>query len=243
MSQETGFRGASFPPTRWSLLAAGPDRESGERRAAWEHLARRYLRPVAAYVRARGARDDEEARETAQDFFLWMLERSFLDKADPTRGRFRGFVKRSLVNFLHDRERRRRTVKRGGEHVTLSLSDADDEHDALPVDPGRTPEQVLDDLWRQELLARAADALERELASRGKEVVFAVFRDWYLQPEDGVDHATLAERHGLSRTDVGNHLALAKERYRAQLRRAVLETVHGDDDLRAELAWLFEERA
>jgi hypothetical protein len=40
--------------------------------------------------------------------------------------------------------------------------------------------------------------------------------------------------------DVSNHLALAKNRYRAHLRSAVLETVGGDEELRAELAWLLE---
>ena len=40
---------------------------------------------------------------------------------------------------------------------------------------------------------------------------------------------------------VSNALAYAKKRYRAHLRQAVVETVHNDDELRAELAWLFEE--
>ena len=51
----------------------------------------------------------------------------------------------------------------------------------------------------------------------------------------------MAERHGISKVDVSNALAYAKRRYRAQLRAAVQETVQSDGDLRAELAWLFDE--
>jgi len=230
----------AFPTTRWSRLLADPAAGSRASREAFETLARRYWRPIAAYVRAKFARTDDDARDATQDFFLWMMESGFLAKADPARGSFRGFVKRSLSNFLHDLERRRRTDKRGGDRQFLSLeshgSEAGVPH--LP-DPGKTPEELLDDLWREELLAGAADALEAELRGKGKGVVFDVFRDRFLlDGEPG--YAELAEKHGLTKVSVSNHLTLAKNRYRAHLRTAVLETVGSDEELRAELAWLFE---
>ena len=130
------------------------------------------------------------AREETQAFFVWMLERGFLERADPARGRFRGFIKKSLANFLHDRERGRRTVKRGGTHEVLALPEGD-EAGALPDPAGRPPEAVLDELWRRELLAHAADALERELREQGKARVFAVFHDYFLGEED-LDYAAVA---------------------------------------------------
>jgi RNA polymerase sigma-70 factor (ECF subfamily) len=227
----------AFPTTRWSSLLADPAAGSTAGREAFETLARRYWRPIVAYVRAKSAKTDEDARDAAQEFFLWMIESGFLAKADPARGSFRGFVKRSLSNFLHDLERHRRTEKRGGGKIVLPL-DADRAVPHLP-DPGKTPEELLDDLWREELLARATDALEAELQEKNKDVVFAVFRDYFLSDEE-VDYATVAERHGLTKVDVSNHLSLAKNRYRAHLRTAVLETVRSDEELRAELAWLFD---
>jgi len=227
---------SAFPSTRWSRLLADPTAGSSDGREALEELARRYWRPIAAYARARCARNDDEAREAAQEFFLWMLATGFLARADPARGSFRGFVKRSLANFLHDRERRRRSQKRGGDRRLVPLED----EDGIPrlADPGATPEEHLDAHWRAELLARATDALEAELAAKGKHVVFAVFRDFFLADEE-CDYAALAARHGITKVDVSNHLSLAKRRYRAHLRAAVLETVGSDEDLRAELAWLF----
>ncbi len=241
MSQDTGAAGhRAFPSTHWSCLLSRDESGGEASREALERLAGSYFRPVAAYVRARWARDDDEAREATQEFFVWLLEGDLLARADPARGRFRGFVKRCLANFLRDRERARRAVKRGGEHRFVPL-DGDEPLD-LPDPSGRTPDEVLDDLWRRELFARAAAETERELVEAGREVVFAVFRDYFLAGDD-LDHAAVAARHGLSRTDVSNHLARAKQRYRAHLRAAVLETVGGDEDLRAELAWLLGDDA
>lgn len=245
MGQDTDFGGAqAFPTTRWTLLA-GRDAGSEASRAAFEELARRYWRPIAAYVRARWERTDDGAREATQDFFLWMLERGFLDRADPGRGSFRGFVKRSLAHFLQDRARRSAALKRGGGARPASLTGVGDGGEPAdePADPGQPgPEAALDAAWRSELLAQAADALEAELAARGRPAVFAVFRDYYLEDEE-LDYAALAERHGISTVDVSNHLMHAKRRYRALLRSTVLETVGSDEELRAELAWLFAERA
>lgn len=243
MSQGTDFRAASFPTTRWSRLLADPAADSAAARQAFETLARRYWRPIAAYIRTRWAKSDEDARDAAQEFFLWMLDRGFLAHADPARGRFRGFLKTSLGNFLHDLERKRRTVKRGGNRRVLSLANDQGNADApldLPDPAGRSPQALLDDLWRKELLAQAVDSLEAELRDRGKGVTFEVFRDYFLADSDP-DYATVAKRYRITTVDVSNHLSYAKKRYRAHLRLAVLETVQNDDDLRAELAWLFEE--
>lgn len=233
-----GLRGARFPSTCWTDLLAGSATSEARARQAFETLSRRYLRPVAAYVRSRFAKSDEDAFDRAQDFFLWMLESGFLARAERGRGSFRGFVKRTLANFLHDSERRARTWKRGGTRRFVPL-----EGDGAPLelpDGGATPEDVLDRSWRRTLLTQAADALEAELAAKQKQRTFDVFRDYFLGEED-LDYAAVAARHGITTTDVSNALAFAKKRYRAHLKNAVADTVDGDDDLRAELSWLFEE--
>lgn len=238
---EADLRGRhAFPSTRWSQLAVGPDGGSVAGRRALETLARRYWLPIAAYVRVRFARSDDEAREATQAFFLWAIERGLLARLDPERGSFRGFVKRALANFLHDRARERRSEKRGGGRVALALDDGEGGLRPIPDPRGRGAEELLDDLWREALLAQAAEELEAELRAAGKELVFRVFRDYYLGEEE-LDYATVAARHGVTTVDVSNWLQLAKKRYRARLRAAVLETVQGDDELRAELAWLLAE--
>ncbi len=241
MSGDVDVRGSqAFPSTCWSRLIADPDGDSAAVREAFETLARRYATPIAAYVRTRWAKTDDDARDAAQEFFLWMLESGFLARADPARGRFRGFLKRSLANFVHDLERKRRTAKRGGTNRVLSLDAGPQDVPLNLPDPAeRSPDMMLDDLWRKELLAQATESLAVELRRRGKAVTFDVFRDYYLS-EDDLEYAVVARRYGISTTDVSNQLSYAKKRYRAHLRAAVLETVQGDDELRAEMAWLFE---
>ena len=222
-------RRPAFPSTRWSRILA----PTGERDL--DALARAYWRPMRAYLAAcvRGAPD--EADDLAQEAFAWMLSSGLLDKADPARGRFRGFLKKALANFATEQWRKSTAHKRGGAITTTSL-----DHAREPIDlAGRKPDQVLDDEWRRALLERARDELQRELESNGRALHWLVFRDWFLTGGEQPDQATLAARHGISRTDVSNWLDHGKRRSRALLRAAVADTVASEDELQQELHWLF----
>src|SRR5947209_7892091 len=105
-------RGRDFPSTCWSRLLDGfgsPDR-SASRRAA-EELARNYWKPIYAYVRSAWSKSIEDAKDLTQGFFVWMMESDFLSRADPGRGRFRGFLKVALKHFLGMDERARGALK------------------------------------------------------------------------------------------------------------------------------------
>ena len=232
----------SFPSTYWSRIAVSSRADEASAAEALEVLARRYSRPIAAFIRRRFAKTDEDATDAAQEFFVWMMQSEFLKRADPERGSFRGFIKKSLTNFLHDLERKKRTWKRGGNEHVVSLESDAESGDPLEVPDTRAsgPEEALDESWRRELLAQAESSLEAEFLAKGKQQTYTVFREYFLGDEE-LDYATLAERHGLSKVDISNALANAKRRYRAHLRDAVRGTVRNDEDLRAELSWLFEE--
>jgi RNA polymerase sigma-70 factor (ECF subfamily) len=221
-----------FPSTCWSRMEADAP-------AALEVLAQRYWRPIHAYLRCALRRSDADARDLAQDFFVWMIETSFVHKADPSRGRFRAFLKTALRRYVGDQDARARARKRGGGRRFVPLASDDPTTTALELPSGdRTPDQVLDDAWRAEVIAQALARTESELAARGQERVFAVFRDYFLDPADGVDYAAIAARHGITTTDVSNWLQRAKATYRAHLRALIADTVHGGRDLDDELAWL-----
>lgn len=221
-------RRPAFPSTRWSrILAPAGDRDL-------DALARAYWRPMQAWLAARARCSEDDANDLAQEAFTWLLTSGLLDKADPARGRFRGFLKTALANFANEQLRKNRAQKRGGGATMTSLEDAGE-----PVDPmGRTPDQVLDDEWRRELLVTAQSRLQQELEGNGRAHHWAVFRDWFLVGDDG-DHATMAVRHGITRTDVSNWLDHGKRRFRAILRELVADTVGNEADLQDELRWLF----
>lgn len=219
---------SAFPETRWSRILGGGDRRD------LEQLAQAYWRPVRAWLGARLRVDADAAADLAQDAFAWLLETRFLDRADPTRGRFRAFLKTALANFAIARFRHQQADKRGGavQHHPLTAA----EHHADPGAP--TPDEALDRAWRRELLERARDALQQELEGSGRAVHFDLFRDWFLLDER-TDHKTLAARYGISTTDVSNWLDHGKRRYRAILRQLVRDTVDDEEALAEELHWLF----
>jgi RNA polymerase sigma-70 factor (ECF subfamily) len=225
----------AFPSTRWSRILAGG---GAERRPDWEALAAAYLRPIREWLRCR-LRDADEAAEAAQEFFVWMMETDLPARADPARGRFRAFLKAALRNFVVDRERRRRSLKRGGGVETAPLEAGGPEPAAGA--PEANPDAALDAAWRAALVERALADLDRELRAAGKEAHLRVFREYYVDGDADVDHAAVAARHGIRLTDVSNHLRAAKARFRAILRREILATVGGPEELDEELRWIFEE--
>ena len=94
---------AGFASTQWGMLlaAAGGAESSGDARAAWEQLYRSYGRPVYTFIRRRG-RSRPAAQDLTQDFFVHLVEKGALRRADPTRGRFRTFLLGVLEYFLVD---------------------------------------------------------------------------------------------------------------------------------------------
>lgn len=230
---------APFPETRWSLVLAGGAGDG--RAAALEALARSYWRPVYGFVRARRRASHEDALDATQEFFLWMVSSEFLARADPARGRFRAFVKVALERFLVDLHRALRADKRGGGARFVPLDAGERGAPELADVGGKSPEEILDDLWRSELLERALARLEERLDAEGRAQQFAVFKDHFVDGDadtpQGYD--ALAERHGVSRVDVSNWLTRTRARFREEVRRAVLETVGDATDLGEELRWLF----
>jgi RNA polymerase sigma-70 factor (ECF subfamily) len=202
-------------------------------------LARRYQGPAEVYLRAALGLSRERAHELFQEFFAWMLASGFLAKAEPARGRFRAFLKLALRRFATDELRKAAAEKRGGGRTALAL----DEPDAPEVADARAPEPevALDDAWRAALVAEAFARTRAELERTGRAVHFALFHDHYLASGPEPDYRALAARHGVTTTDVSNHLQRAKRVFREALRALVLDTVATPEDLGEELAWVVRE--
>ena len=111
MSGRNGHKGEGEPrefvTTRWSLIFSAAHVGSEEQRVrdALAELCRTYWRPIFSFVRGRGY-SIQDAQDLTQDFFVYLLEKSALGRADPQRGRFRSFLLGTLDHFLaHAAER------------------------------------------------------------------------------------------------------------------------------------------
>jgi RNA polymerase sigma-70 factor (ECF subfamily) len=242
-SEERGTaRFETFPSTCWTRLRS---REDGGAQAL-RTLAEPYWPAVVVWLRRSSPRAEEEAWDLAQGFFLWVLETDFLAKADPERGRFRAFLKTALRHWSLTREREQATARRGGGVRFVPL--VSQEGEALDLaDPGADPDAALDATWRATMVEAALERMRKRLEEGGHGLRYAIFHAYHVEGlgvrSGGIDYEALAARHGISRVDVSNHLARAKETFRDELRALVHETVGSDEELRAELDWLLGDRS
>ena len=134
--------------TLWSVVCKAHQGPQDAVAAAQRQLIERYGGAIRRYLGG-ALRDPDAADELFQEFALRFVRGDFR-RADPARGRFRDFLKTSLFHLIVDHQKRRR--------VRLANLPSDTPDPAAPsVDP--CDDRTFVQSWRDELLARAWDAL------------------------------------------------------------------------------------
>jgi RNA polymerase sigma factor (sigma-70 family) len=232
--------GRAFPATRLSLLVAAKSGDADERRRAFDVLVASYWKPVYKYLRLRWHASPEDAEDLTQGFFARAFEKSFFDRFDPARARFRTFLRTCLDAHAGNARTAARRLKRGGAVRTLSLdfASAEGELRLQPAAPDDM-EEYFHREWVRSLFGLAVDALRRQAARRGRSVAFEVFRRYDLEDADadGATRPTYAEvgrALGLPATQVTNHLSAMRREFRGLVLDALREQCASDDEFRAE---------
>ena len=150
----------------------------------WRSSTALYCYPVYAFIRRRG-HGRQDAQDLTQDFFVHLLEKGTLGRADPQRGRFRSFLLGALDYFLAHAAERARAGKRGGgcQWVFLDNDDAEDPYQ-LAAPEGMTAEKVFDARWAATLVEATFARLRGELQSEGKGHLFESLQGFLLGRED-----------------------------------------------------------
>ncbi len=227
-----------FATTHWSVVLAAAEGEKPEAAAALEQLCRTYWYPSYAYLRRRG-RSPEEAQDLTQDFFVHFLARKSFSLADPTRGRFRSFLLKSLQHFLTDEWRRAHRSKRGGGAFNLPLDTVDAEAwYAEELTDSTTPEQAYEERWAITLLEHVLDGMRQDYAGAGKQRLFEALQDFLWDPEGSASYPALAK--ALEMTEGALRVAVhrLREGYRERLRAEVAHTVNDPAEIDGELRYL-----
>ena len=121
-------------------------------------------------VRRRGACSPEDAADLTQGYLVQLLEKGFLGRVSPERGKFRSFLFVSVKHFLSNERDRARALKRGGGRAPCTL-DAEAAEGRYRIEPADelTPEKLFERRWATTVLERAMERMRAETADTGFE--------------------------------------------------------------------------
>ncbi|MGC4017761.1 MAG: sigma-70 family RNA polymerase sigma factor [Luteolibacter sp.] len=200
----------SFQSTRWTLVRRTRG-SSEEAKAALSELCAIYYEPVFAFV-TRWTGGGADARDLVHGFFEDVLAREVIgETADPSRGRFRGYLLGAVKHFLMKHRSREQAAKRGGGVMPVSLEDSE---------PGAwedaAAELAFDRDWASSLIGRAVENLRAEMSESGKSKQFETLKPWL----DGGSPGSL-EAAGLELGMNANALNVAIHRFRQRFLKLV----------------------
>ena len=233
---------AAFVTTHWTrVLEARGD--SPEAQAALGDLCAAYYAPVLAFLR-RSGRDEDGARDLAQEFFARLLTRRGLDTVEPGRGRFRSFLLGAVKHFLADQHDRAHAAKRGGGHepVPLDARPASDTTTTLQIpDPAAAvPDTFFDRQWALTILDRALAALAAEHDAADKANHFETLKPWLTGDSENLSQADAARRLDMNEGAVKVAIHRLRKSFRELVKAEIAQTVGNGADVQTELSYLLE---
>lgn len=228
-----------FPTTHWSRLISAGDPNSPKARESLAEFCQDYWYPIYAFIRRRG-HDPEKALDLTQDFFARILEKEVLSQADPTRGRFRSFLRTVCAHFLSNRRDWEVAKKRGGGQPIVALhSDQAERQFAQELADHLTPERIFDRTWAMTLLQRVLDRLGRECRESGKNHQFEALRGFLVGDEATANYNEVAAQLGISPGAARVVVHRLRQRYAVLLREAIAATVADPSQVEDEIRDLF----
>ena len=229
----------TFVTTRWSLVLGVKDPTSeADAQEALAKLCSTYWYPLYAFTRRSGYCVDD-AKDLIQGFFVYLLEKGIVARADRELGRFRTFLLACLRNHLKKQVERASAQKRGGGMREISWDEIGAEEKYLyePLHE-QTPERIFEQRWATTLLENTLDLLRADLVRRGKGDLFDHLKGhiWGLKEERSC--AEVADHFKLSEGVIKVTVHRMRQRYRDLLRAEVADTVADPSDVDDELRHL-----
>lgn len=234
-----------FPVTRLSVVARTRSSDADVRRVALDTIIEAYWKPVYKYLRMKWSLAPDDAADLTQDFFTTALEKEVVEKYDPTRARFRTYLRMCLDGFASNAKKAERRLKRGGGVTLVPLDFETAEGEIASREPAVAAD--VDELfyreWVRALLERSMADLKRGAEESGRAVMFDVFARYDLIDDDArPTYAELGRQLGLSAATVTNHLAAMRRQFRTILLDRLRELTASEEEWEAEAAKLLAGR-
>jgi RNA polymerase sigma factor (sigma-70 family) len=232
---------AGFPPTRHSVIERIRDTDPDARREAFGDLIEGYWKPVYKHLRITWSADAEDARDLTQAFFADAFQKSWLERYEPDKARFRTFVRVCVDRFVMNVRQSAARLKRGGGVTTVPLDFDGAEREIVAFGRSSAPEP--DELFHQEFVRALFDKTVQELRADyeadGRAAHFILFERYDLAPVEGVSYAQLARELDLTTTQVTNALAQVRRRFRERALATLRGLCGSDREYRREARELF----
>ena len=237
-----GAQAGQFRTTNWSVVLLSAQSQLPGSQSALADLCRLYWYPLYAFVRRRGY-SAQDSEDLTQGFFLSLLERKSLRKADPEKGKFRSFLLASLKNYLIDAFDRTNSVKRGGhiEFVGLDLESGEQRYLGETAGP-LNAESAFDARWAMTLLTYVMDRLREEYVGQGKVAMFNTLQP-FLDPANRNELPSYEDVAKKLQTSLGGAKTLIhrfRKRHGEILREEVSRTVSDPETVDEEIHALCE---
>jgi DNA-directed RNA polymerase specialized sigma24 family protein len=240
---DMGGTAEHFLTTHWSLIE-GIQRQQDPERAMIGLLLKRYWKPVYCYLRRTGC-DNEQAKDLTQGFFHEVvLSRHLIERADPSKGRFRAFLLHALKQYVLDMRRRQSSQTNIPPQKLVSLEMAN-----LPVLPQTVsqwgPDECFTYAWKSAILDQTLAAVREDCLHANQETHWLVFRDHLLRPTlEGREPPPLKElcrRYSLASEKAASNMVITvKRRFQRVLRKHLRSTVSSDAEADEELRDILE---
>ena len=239
MSSETSASEAPkvFPHTRWSLVLAATRKEAPESAAALEAICRAYWQPLYNYVRRCG-QSAHDAQDLTQEFFRRLLEKRWLDAADPDKGKLRTFLITALKNFMSNEWRRAGAQRRGGGQVHAPCDTTFAETQSAPEGSPLAPDEIFDRQWALTMLNLTMDRLRMEYVDTGRPGEFDALKGCLMAARGAIDYAALGEKLGVKEATARVAAHRLRKRFREIYREEISRTLADGTDLEGELRHL-----
>lgn len=230
---------AAFAATHWSVVLRAR-RGSAGRKEALEHLCSIYWLPIYGYLR-RSGNAPADAEDLTQSFFAQLIEGDFLDRPDPARGRFRGYLIGALKHFLSSHFERQSARKRGGGIEFVDWHSVDAERAFAGVDqPQLDPSRAFEASYARALMSRALRRLEEEQRSAGKGRQFDALKPFLTTAPSRGEYDAAARELETSRANIAVWVHRLNQRYSEIVKLEVAATVEDPADVREELRHILE---
>ena len=226
--------------TRWSRILAAHTQDPTRRKTALGDIAQQYWHPVYWYFMRKG-HAVEEAEDLTQGFFAdIVLGKDLVQKADPGKGRFRGFLCEALRNYRTSQHRREQAKKRRPENNIISLEGFGSNMPEPACKETATPEDVFNYVWASGVWRQVFSEVESDCSQAGQTTHWEIFFERMIDPiQKNTNPPTLEElaaKYGLPGiNNVSGIVTTVKRKFRTALRQYMRQFVDSDDRIDDEI--------